>query len=354
MIALTAALAALALAAEPFRAGAPPPTTIELEGRPLRLAALSGPGGLEVLLLSGRELERHRLEGRRLVRIGAFQAPGKRLRPLLLDAAPAAAPGDDALVTAVFAEDVDSVDQGTDTLPHGFVLSARADGTLAPASADLKAYLRVSGGKPHAQSRGNNTLFFGSVRAVEGPPGKLAPAGPAVPWAGRGLLEATPLPGGAEALAWENDKLVVVSVESGRRVPGGSFPGELGTVKEPRIAIRLEQPLFAMGIDKETRQANLWFPVARRVAVLPDGSAYTFLREREKRLLGKATGQDGVVRLDWKDGALATSAPYPPVEAFVLDFAVVERPGGAPLALLLTNDKEDGSGQAYLVVQEPR
>lgn len=306
-----------------------------------------------MLLLRGRDLELFRLDGRSLVRKGAFRSPGKRSRPLLVDAAANPA-GGAPLVTVVFGDDVQSVDQGTDTWLHAFVLSAAADGALHPASDDLRAYLRIAGGGVHLQRRGTYELVEGPVRAVVEASGRHAATRAEVPWAGRWLLEATPLRGGTEALAWDGTRPMVVKLEKGARVPGGSILEDLGSVDEPQVAIRLERPLFRMGMDKEGKVLENWHPVPRRVIVAADGAAYTVLRERSKRFLGSTSGQDAVVRLDWSGGQLSVSRPYAGVEAFVLDFALLERSGGRPAALLLVNDKDDGSGRARLLFQEPR
>lgn len=356
LLALAALAAVTAADAAPVTASAPSPAlpsgVIELEAKPLRLAVLERGGRVDVLLLEGRELQRFRLEGRTLVRAGRFRA-AMGSRPLLLDAAPnlsGAAP----LVGVVFGEDVRSVDQGADTRLHAFVLSAGEDGELRPASDDLGAWLRITGGRAHLQRRGWDELFAGPVRSVEeAASGRYVAGSAEIPWAGRWLAEATPLPGGAEALAWEGDRPMVVKLAGGARIMGGSILGDLGTIEEPGVAIRVDRPIIK-GIDQEGKVKDSWIPLPRRVAVAADGAAYTVLRGRSKRLLGKTSGQDAVVRLDWSDGTLAMSRPYPGVDAFLVDFALVDRPGGRTAAVLLVNEKGDGSGRAHLVFQEPR
>lgn len=356
------ALAALALAALVAAAPEPGPTaprttTVALAGRPLRLAALAGPGAsIDVLLSRGREVERFRLEGRTLTRAGSFLSPARRSRPLLLDAARPSPVGGDAVVAVVFGEDVQSIDQGTDTALHAFVLSAPAAGGLAPVTGDLRQYVRIVEGKIYAQARGRHALHAGPVRAVEGPPDRLGPAEPPVPWAARWLLEATPLPGGADALAFEGGTPVLVARAGGAWEEGAGIVGDLGRVREPQLAVRLEQPVYRMGMDKEGRQGETWHAVPRRVVAGADGAIHTLSRGRSRGapLVGRATGEDAVVRLDRAGGELTLSRPYPGVEAWILDFALIERPGAAPAALLLVNDEEDGSGRAHLVLQEPR
>lgn len=361
MLALACALAALAAGADPSPAGegpAPrlPGGPLELSGRPLRIAALPPrDGALEIVLLREREVERLRLSGRELRRTGSFRAPVKRARPLHLDAAPAPG-GNPAVVAALFGEDVQSVDEGTDTALHAWVLAASEDGDFRAASDDLEAYVRVVDGKIRLQRRGRHELQWGPVLSVEERAGRYAATEGALPWGSRWLLEATPLPGGEDALAWEDGKPFLVSRDDGARRPGGGLLGGLGSVREPSLAVRLERPLFRMGLDKEGRVSDTWHPLPRRVAISSDGGIYTIDRGRSKGLplLGRTSGQDSVVRLDVSEGALSLSRPFEGVEAYVLDFALVERPGAPPAALLLVNDESDGSGRAHLVAREPR
>lgn len=352
----TIALAATIAAAPPQKGASVSPRTpaglIEVEGEPLGVAVLERAGRIDVLLLHGRFLERFRIEGRSLVRVGAFRAPRANARPLRVDAAASPA-GGDPLVAVVFGDDVRSVDQGTDTRLHAFLLSARSsDGELRPMSEDLGGWVRLAGGTAYLQRRGTDELASGPVHRLEAASGWYAPGSDEIPWAGRSLLDATPLPGGREALAWDGERLHVVRLGGRGRVSGGSMLGALGDVREPRVAIRTDRPMLK-GLDQEGRVKDSWRPVPRRV-LISGGAAYTIARGRSARLLEKASGQDAVVRLDWSGGALGVSRPYPPVDAFVLDFALLETPGARPVAVLLVNEKEDGSGRAHLLFQEPQ
>lgn len=362
MIALACVLAALATGADPSvpaqEGPGPrlPSGPLDLSGRPLGIAVLPPrDGALELLLLRERDVERLRLSGRALQRIGSFRAPVKRARPLHVDAAPAA-DGGPPVVAALFGEDIQSVDEGTDTALHAWILVAGEDGTLRPASDDLEAYVRIAGGGIRMQRRGFHELTASPVLAVEEKAGRYEATAVELPWASRWLLEATPLPGGADVLAWEDDTPLLVSRADGERQPGGAILGDLGSVQEPSLAVQLQRPLFKLGMDKEGRVNETWFPLPRRVALSADGGIYTVERGRAKGLplIRKTSGQDAVVRLDVSEGALALSRPFPGVDAYVIDFALVERPGAPPAALLLVNDESDGSGRAHLVAQEPR
>lgn len=335
----------------PAPAWALPTGPIPLDGKPLRVAALQRGGAVEVLLLAGRDVELSRLEGRKLVRTGSYRARARSWRPLLLDAAPGS--GDGALVAVTFGEDAQGVDEGADTSLHGFVLLADGAGALRPASADLGGWLRIAGGGPHLQRRGAFAPFAGAVRRVEESADRFAVAGD-VAWAGRWLLDATPLSGGAEALAWDGPRPAVVGLQDGAVAPDGTILEDLGRVDDPQVAVRLEEPVFKSGMDRQGRVLEAWHPLPRRLLVAGDGAAYTILRARSKPLMGKPSGQDAVVRLVRSGEGLALSRPFPAVEAFVIDFALLERPGAAPAAVLLVNERADGTGRAHLVLQAPR
>lgn len=355
-LALTALLAATDPSGPPA-AGPPLPSgPVKLDGHPIRLAALPSPeGGIEVFLLRERDLDRFRLEGRTLVRTGRFRSPFKVSRPLWVDAGPG--PEGAPLVTVVFAEDVQSVDEGTDTRLHSWILSPEADGSLRPVSGDIEAYARLLGGALYAQRRGANRLVGGPVLAVERAGEGYAVGTRVVPWASPWLLASTPLPGGSLALAFEEGHPMLFSRDGGDPAAAGALLGDFGKISHPGVSVRLARPVYVLGLDKEGRRTDDWHPIPRRIALGSDGAAYTVDRGRARGLpvIGKTTGRDSVVRLEAARGELAASRPFPGVEAFLLDFALVERSGSPPLAVLLLDaEDEDGSGEAFLLVQRAR
>lgn len=83
------------------------------------------------------------------------------------------------------------------------------------------------------------------------------------------------------------------------------------------------------------------------------GSIFTISRDRRpgNLLLGQPYGEDRLVRLTKLSDDLAIDFPCDPVEAFIVDFALVSTDNQTG-ALLLLNEKEDASGKAFLLYQE--
>lgn len=349
-LALLAASVSATAASDARPASALPSGILPVEGAPLAVAAFEHAGGVDVLLLRDSQLDRYRVVGRHLERTGVYRPPVTGVRPLRIDTGRLAA-GSEPRVTVVFGEDIRGVDQGTDTRLHAYVLVADEGGGLTPASDDLHGWLRIADGRIFLQRRGPDAVGSGTVTPVEAAAGRYAPRGGGIAWGGRSLLEATPL-GGGELLAWDGDRPVIVTSDRGRRVGEGALLGDLGHVEAPSIAVRTDRPILR-GIDGSGRTKDLWYPLPRRVAVSGD-DAYTFARERSAGTFAKASGADAVVRLTRSDGSLEPSQPFPALAAFIIDFAILEGAAGSPVALVLVNDRADGTGDAHLVVQHGR
>jgi hypothetical protein len=82
-------------------------------------------------------------------------------------------------------------------------------------------------------------------------------------------------------------------------------------------------------------------------------SVFTLARGREAGLplVGKPSGRDRVVRIDADRTGLKARFPFTPVNAFILDFDIVEHGGGELGAMLLLNENADGTGRSYLQIQ---
>lgn len=83
------------------------------------------------------------------------------------------------------------------------------------------------------------------------------------------------------------------------------------------------------------------------------GSLYTMVRGRDAGLplVGRASGRDKLVQIVAVEAGLQARSPFAPVDAYILDFALWQSADGALQAVLLLNEKQDGSGRAYLQLQ---
>jgi len=127
---------------------------------------------------------------------------------------------------------------------------------------------------------------------------------------------------------------------------------DLGDFEGPGVAVRLKDPEYRTGFDDMVAEEFFFLP--RRMTRGMGGKTYTIDRGRrmpELALLGSPSGRDSVVRLSWNGRSLDLERPFPGVDYFILDFALLERSVDSA-AILLLNDKPDGSGKAWLLIQD--
>ncbi len=322
-------------------------TTISLDAPALSVAAFAtgANGALEAVLQFDDRVALVRWTGGRVEEVTSWSVPVRPSRAVRVSSGDLDGDGVPE-VAVVWVEDVQGIYDGVDSRLHGWVLGWE-NGRWVVRSPDLKAFLRFVGGRLYAQARGRHELHAGPVRAVEaGPDGyRLAPD--PVPWPeGEWLLSATPLAGG-EWIAWRDGRRPALLVADGKPLAGGTVPDDLGASRGPEVAVRLETPEFRSGFEKEDRVYERFLPVPRRVVVAGDGRIYAvrFGRALGVPLVGAPSGADAVVRIVRDGNGLRVERPYPPVEAFVLDFALF-----GDRVLLLLNDKADGSSKGYLSV----
>lgn len=330
------------------------PGPLELSGRPKRLALLGAAeeGTFDIALLYDDVLEKIRVSAGGAAPLGEWRPQVASSRALHVDTGDL--DGDGALeIAAVWAEDLRGIYQGTDSKIHTWVFQVE-DEKLYPSGTDLEGYLRIAGGKGVVQKRGTYSPFAGPVLPlVREEEGYRTGAQPIL-WAGRNLYEATPL-STEEALALnERGNLMLVSLATGKALPGGVLLEDLGAFAGPEVAVRLESPEYRSGFEKEDRIKETYHPLPRRMLVGSDGTAYTVARGRSEGLplVGRPSGSDALVRVVRNGRSLRLERPFAGVDAFILDFALLERPGHPVAAVLLLNEKEDGSGKAYLLFQE--
>lgn len=311
-------------------------------------------GTSRIALLYDDRLETVRLGKQGLEKTGVCSSPIEGSRALHVDTGDLDGDGESEAV-AVWAEDLRDIYQGTDSLVHAWVLDPTGPNGNCRRSGDLSGYVRLVADTAYWQEKGVHEPFSGAVRRLIAEDGGYRP-GSAVPWAGRGLYAATPV-SPDRALAWsESGKLQLVALGTGEAVVGGTLLADLGTFAGPAVASRLESPEFRSGFSREDRVLERYDPLSRRMTVAGDGAVYTISRHRSGKVpfWTGPSGSDSLVRIVREGGHLSLERPFPEVDVYLIDFALIEKDGKAPTAVLLLNEKEDGSGKAYLLPQEAR
>ena len=325
---------------------------LAISGQPRSLALLAGNQikGLELGLLYDDKLVRYRLEEFGLETVGEFSPELGTKRALHLDAADLDADGQRELAV-LWAEDVQGIYQGTDSQPHSWLLSS----SLKPLTADLAGYLRLHRQGAALQKRGSYEPFKGPVMGLSQLEGEWSIDETPLDWGGA-IFASTPLDQRLALGYDEQGRLQLVDRKQGRPLPGGLLLQDLGDFTGPQLAVSLENPKYRSGFAKEDLVREEYHSLSPRMALAADGSAYTVKRGRNAGLplLGKSSGQDRVVQIITRDNRLLLQEPFVGVDAYILDFALLEQPGGQPAVILLINDREDGKGAAHLLIQGGR
>lgn len=322
---------------------------LELEGRPRRLVAIKGRqvNDLVLGLLYDEKLVACRVEESALSVVGEFSPAIDAKRALHLDAADLNGDGSRELA-AVWAEDIFGIYQGTDSRPHAWLLSAE----LRPLAEDQSGYLRLHDNQAAFQRRGTFKPFQGPVLPFVYRDGAWSVDKEPLAWGGD-LFAATPVDDQLAIQGAERENLRLVVRGSGRPLSGGLLEN-LGSYAGPRLAVPLENPENRYGFGKDDLVREKYHALPARQAKAADGSIYTILRGRSAGLplLGRPEGQDRLVRVVRRGDRLLLEQPFAGVDAYILDFALLERPDRKPAGVLLLNEREDGSGRARLLIQE--
>ncbi|MDY0211693.1 MAG: hypothetical protein RBR06_01655 [Desulfuromonadaceae bacterium] len=296
---------------------------------------------------------------RQLERIAAFKPAVRVSRALRLtsidldgDNRPELAP--------VWVEDVHSVDEGVESRLHSWVMEVAADGSMQERSADLKGYLAEVNGKLRLQQRGEYSVFDSAVYAVSRVDGRHEPqyARSVMPLAeaGHWVLNHARWPDHDRILIWNDDERLVLAAHSNTAAAdiyaGGTLLSDFGSYQGATIYIPLQEPIYRGGFSTHDRIMERKEHVPRRM--LPySGSLYTMVRGRDAGLplVGRASGRDKLVQIVAVETGLQARSPFAPVDAYILDFALWQGADGVLQAVLLLNEKQDGSGRAYLQLQ---
>lgn len=326
------------------------PGPVALRDRPRSLALLGGgpATGVELLLQTDEGLQRVNLHGIDLQPLSRTTLPVGGLRALYLDGSK-----DESTQTltllGVWAEDRRGIYEGTDSWPHSWLLAIDGD-NLALHAGPPKAFVRLAGGRGQMQVRGTHRLLDGPVLPLSLQGRAWRQATSPLPWGGGDLFETTPI-NDLHGLRWRPDgSLQLVVMATGHPVTGGVLLQDLGEFHGPRLAVRLANPEYRAGMGKEDVVRERWQALPPRITVQADGSAFTIQRGRSAGLplLGKPSGQDRLVYLAWTGQRLVMQQPFAGVDAHILDFTLVTDGDRVTAAVLLLNERPDGSGQAYL------
>ena len=326
------------------------PGPVALRDRPRSLALLGGgtATGVELLLQTDEGLQRVRLHGIDLQPLGRTALPAGGLRALYLDGRKGESTQTTTLL-GVWAEDRRGIYEGTDSWPHSWLMEIDGE-SLALHAGPPKAFVRLAGDQGQMQARGTHSLLAGPVFPVALDAQTWRQETAPLPWAKGNLFETTPI-NDRHGLRWRTDgTLQLVDMATGQPVTGGTLLQDLGEFHGPRLAVRLANPEYRSGMGKEDVVRERWQALPPRVAVQADGSAFTIQRGRSAGLplLGKPSGQDRLVLLAWTGQRLVMQQPFAGVDAHILDFALVTDGDRVTAAVLLLNERPDGSGQAYL------
>lgn len=323
---------------------------LDLNGFPLRLAVIGEEGATELFLLSDGSLDRYRLARVGLEKIGTYSPPISPSKALHVDATDLDGDGSEE-IGAVWAEEVGEIYGGMDARIHAWIFSTA--GALEPASTDLEGYLRLRPEGGFWQGRGAHQPFAGPVRPLERSKQGICIGNEEADWGRRSLYQATPIGGGEEVVWDDEDRLSLVAMATGEKIPGGTLLEGLGPFRGPEVAVRKKEPEVRTGLGRADRAWETYYPLPRRV-VESKGEVYTISRGRTGGLplVGRPSGKDQVVRITRTAGGLRLDRPFEGVEAFILDFALLRQVDRSPAVVLLLNEKEDGTGRAWLLVQE--
>jgi hypothetical protein len=323
---------------------------ISLEGAFVSLVWLSGSltQGGDLALLSKNGVSIYHLKGAKLQKGFVAAPPKKNLRPLTLSQGDLNEDGSLELA-AVWAEDITSIYEGTDS--HiwsqllGFHKQKLTQLALQP------GYVKLFPAFGIVQQRAAHQAFSGPVRQLQYRQGKVS-AGGSLSWGKQNIFSLMPW-GDGSGLAWvAPSKLETISMTDGTALPGGTLLENFGNYYGTQIAVRLENPEFRSGFEKEDRVYDRYVKLPPRFIRSGKQSILTISRGRKpgKLLIIAPEGQDRLVRLNNNNNELISDYPFEPVEAFIIDFALLSE-GGRVGALLLINEKEDATGKAFLLFQ---
>jgi hypothetical protein len=294
-----------------------------------------------------------------LEQISEFTPPVQVSRALRLECSDLDGDGDPELAP-VWVEDIYSVDEGTESRLHSWIVEVDADGEMMADSADLEGYLALMDEKLYLQQRGGYRAFEPDVYALEFADGTYRRSAAPVTRTRHWIFNHARWPDQKRVLIWNDDQRLVLAARSGAEAETnyrstGTLLSDFGTYAGVSIYVPMEEPEYRSGFSAHDKVMAREVPVPRRMHACND-ALFTLARGREAGmpLVGRPSGRDRLVQIDLAPSGLQARFPFAPVDAFILDFDILERADGTRQAVLLLNEEADGNGRAYVQVQNGR
>ncbi len=323
----------------------------ELDGSPVQLVSWPAvSGGTDFYLLYNDCVQRVHSDGNSLQLLEKFSAPVRPTRALHLDIGDLNSDGQPELAV-VWAEDIRGVADGTNSLLHGWVLSATQEG-LRAISNDLEGYVALTGAEGRLQKRLQYEPFAADVFALTMAQGKLVVGDKPVAQQERLLFNQLQWPDSSRALVWNDDqRLMLVAQGKDDRIPGSTLLTDFGIYQGSTVSIPLRDPEYRSGFSANDRIMAKDYTLNRRMLRHGD-SVFTLVRARSAGMLfvGRPSGADRLIEISNQGNSLTARYPFAHVEAFIVDFSIEDKDGRQ--AVVLLNEKADGSGRAYLRLQK--
>ena len=323
----------------------------ELDGAPLQLVVWpTANGELDLYLMYDHYVQRVRSDDHSLQLLEQFYPPVFVSRALHLDIDDLDGDGRPELA-AVWAEDVRSVADGTNSLLHGWVLSVTDQGIKA-VSEDLTGYIALGDGKGLLQQRLPYKAFVPEVYQLTLQQGIVNVGENPVNRNSQLLFNQIEWPDSRSALVWNDEqRLMLVARTENTRIPGSTLLTDFGRYQGPMVSVPLENPGYRSGFSATDRILEREVFLGRRLVRQAD-AVYTLVRGRSEGLplVGRTGGADRLVKICNAGSRLDTGYPFASIDAFIVDFALYGE--ADPHAIVLLNEKADGSGGSYLRFQQ--
>lgn len=323
----------------------------EMDGTPVQVVVWPvASGGVDLYVMYDDAIQQMHSDGGSLQLGERFEPPVSPVRALRLDIGDMDGNGQPELA-AVWAEDIRGVSDGTNSLLHSWVLSGGASGGLKAISDDLTGYVALRGDRAYLQKRLEFSAFAPEVYALSLTGEAVTVSETPVRLDTRLLFNQLEWPDNRSALVWnDDDRLMLVAQSENTRIAGSTLLTDFGRYQGPVVSIPLKDPEYRSGFSAGDRVMAQEVVLGRRL-IEQQGSVFTLVRGRSEGLplVGRPSGADRLVQIDRSEHGLSAGYPFAAVEAFVVDFSVYDQGGIA--AIVLLNEKADGSGRSYLRMQ---